>query len=148
MELVRAALFAKAAGGQAADLHPILITGGQAVSRAPDLTWHVAKVELVRVLQASLSSRRLKIASELPEAGILTAELQAFRSKITGAGNETFGAWRERDHDDMVLAVALALWLTENAPRGRFEDLLKATNPKPHRRPDDRRRDSDVWRLG
>jgi hypothetical protein len=121
MEMVRGALRAKAGDERGVSLCPVLITGGQAVTRAPDLTWHVAKVELVSVLQALLSSRRLKIAAELPEAGILIEELKAFRAKITVAGNETFGAWRERDHDDLVLAVALALWLAENAPRGRFE---------------------------
>ena len=57
-------------------------------------------------------------APEALSAGILMAELITFRSKITVAGNETFGAWRERDHDDLVLAVALALWLAENAPTG------------------------------
>ena len=29
------------------------------------------------------------------------------------SGNETFESWRERDHDDLVLAVALAAWLGE-----------------------------------
>ena len=59
--------------------------------------------------------------AELPEAEILVAELKAFSVKITQAGNETFESWRERDHDDMVLAVAMALWLAERAPRGRLE---------------------------
>jgi hypothetical protein len=121
MEMVGGALRARAGDERGVALCPVLITGGQAVTRASDLTWHVAKVELVSVLQALLSSRRLKIAVELPEAGILIEELKAFKAKITVAGNETFGAWRERDHDDLVLAVALALWLAENAPRGRFE---------------------------
>ena len=121
MEIVRGEIRAKSEDGRWPALCPVLITGGQAVTWGPDLTWHVAKVELVSVLQALLSSRRLKIAADLPEAGILIEELKAFRAKITVAGNETFGAWRERDHDDMVLAVALALWLAENAPRGRFE---------------------------
>ena len=57
----------------------------------------------------------------VPEAGILIEELNAFKTKITVAGNETFGSWRERDHDDLVLAVVLALWPAENAPRGRVE---------------------------
>jgi hypothetical protein len=34
----------------------------------------------------------------------------AFRAKVTLAGNETFEAWREHDHDDLVLEVALALY--------------------------------------
>jgi hypothetical protein len=121
MEIIGGALRAKVLDGNSTVLCPVFITGGQAVTRAPDLTWHVAKVQLVSVLQAQLSNRRLKIASGLPEAEILTEELHAFRTKITVAGNETFGSWRERDHDDMVLAVAMALWLAERAPRGRFE---------------------------
>jgi hypothetical protein len=121
MEMVGGALRAEAGDGRGAELCPVLITGGQAVTRGPNLTWHVAKVQLVSVLQALLSSRRLKIATGLPEAEVLIGELQAYKTKVTGAGNETFGAWRERDHDDLVLAVALALWLADNAPRGRFE---------------------------
>jgi hypothetical protein len=29
---------------------------------------------------------------------------------VTAAGNETFEAWRDHDHDDLVLAVALPLY--------------------------------------
>jgi hypothetical protein len=36
--------------------------------------------------------------------------------KIPSAANETFGAWRDGDHDDPVLAVALACGLTEREP--------------------------------
>jgi hypothetical protein len=121
MEMIGQWLRAKAGNDRQADLCPVLITGAYAVSRAPDLIWHVAKVQLVSVLQALLSSRRLKIAKELAEADLLVAELTAFSEKITLAGNETFEARRERDHDYMVLAVALALWLAENAPLGWFE---------------------------
>jgi hypothetical protein len=119
IEMIEQAIEARA-GERRAELCPVLITGGHGHSRAPDRTWHVAKVELVSVLQAVLSGRRLKIAEELPDAEILVGELTTFSTKITLAGNETFEAWRERDHDDMVLAVAMALWLAENTSRGRF----------------------------
>ena len=33
--------------------------------------------------------------------------------KITLAGNDTYEAWRESDHDDLVLAAALATWFGE-----------------------------------
>jgi hypothetical protein len=87
-------------------------------------------VDHIRRLRKAVSACRkgrrsqiswLKIAEELPHAEILVGELTTFSTKITLAGNETFEAWRERDHDDMVLAVAMALWLGENAPRGRFD---------------------------
>jgi hypothetical protein len=35
--------------------------------------------------------------------------------KITPSGNEQYGAWREGEHDDLVLAVALACWRVRKA---------------------------------
>ncbi len=66
-------------------------------------------------LQVLLQTRRLRIAQALPEAAILTKELETFQVKITAAANETFGAWREGQHDDLVLATGLAAWAGEKA---------------------------------
>lgn len=104
--------------GAKARQHPVVITGGQAASRGPDGSWHVAKLQLVSILQSLLSSARLTVAAELPLAAALKDEMLNFKVKVTVAGNETFEAWRERDHDDLVLAVALACWAGESAPRG------------------------------
>ena len=46
-------------------------------------------------------------------APVLSRELTTFKVRVTPAGNEVFGAWRERDHDDLVLAVALCVWYGE-----------------------------------
>jgi hypothetical protein len=94
-------------------LVPITITGGHQTTRDPEGYFHVPKKELVATLQVLLQSRRLVIAPALALAQTLARELQFFRVKITAAANETFEAWRERDHDDLVLAVALAAWLAE-----------------------------------
>jgi hypothetical protein len=94
-------------------LHPILITAGHEVANEAGV-WHVPKKELVSMLQVLLQTRRLKVAA-LPERQILLREFLAFRVKITTVGNETFEAWREQDHDDLVLAVALAAWLGERS---------------------------------
>jgi hypothetical protein len=51
----------------------------------------------------------------LPEAELLVKELQNFKVKITAAANEVFGEWREGQHDDLVLATALAAWAGERA---------------------------------
>jgi hypothetical protein len=75
-------------------------------------TWHVPKKELVSTLQVLMQAGRLTIAN-LPERETLVQELLAFRVKVTVSANETFEAWRERDHDDLVLAVALAAWAGE-----------------------------------
>jgi hypothetical protein len=75
----------------------------------------VPKKELVGVLQVMLQARRIKVAPTLPEAATLVRELTTFQVKITPAANEVFGAWREGQHDDLVLAVAIAVWQAERA---------------------------------
>ena len=37
-------------------------------------------------------------------------EMADMQVKVTPAGNEQYGAWREGGHDDLVFAVALACW--------------------------------------
>lgn len=67
------------------------------------------KGELVSKLQALLHSGDLRIAASLPDAAVLARELQDFRVRFTDAGNATFNA-REGAHDDLVLALALAVF--------------------------------------
>src|SRR5262249_30639470 len=86
----------------AAELRPVLITAGHQTTFEDDGSYHVPKKELVSVLQVLLQSRRLKISPELPLASVLEQEFIHFKVKVTAAGNETFEAWRERDHDDLV----------------------------------------------
>ncbi len=95
---------------------PVTITGGYSVTEAEDGCYHVPKKELVTSLQVVLQTRRLHIARDLPDAPVLIREMQNFRVKITLAAHETFGAWREGEHDDLVLAVALACWWAERNP--------------------------------
>jgi hypothetical protein len=92
-------------------LRPITITAGHAVTAGDDC-WNVPKKELASTVQALLQDRRLVIA-KMPERELLSRELLNFKVKITLNANETFEAWRTRDHDDMVLSVALAAWLAE-----------------------------------
>jgi hypothetical protein len=112
-EMVREQLYEAGAGRGATAA--VVITAGSAETN--DATepgrWRVAKKQLVSVLQVLLGQRRLHIAKELPEAKTLHSELGTFSVKITEHANETFESWRERDHDDLVLAVALAAWAAE-----------------------------------
>jgi hypothetical protein len=86
----------------------IHITGGSTVNEDNDITY-VPKRELVGTVQVALQTDRLRIASQLPEAQRLVSELQDFRVTITEAANDTYGG-RQGSHDDLVLALALALW--------------------------------------
>lgn len=97
-------------------LAAVSITGAEHVSVGP-AGLNVPKRELASTMQVLLQGRRLLVAKNLPEAELLTKELQNFKVKINIAtGNESFEAWREKDHDDLVLAVALAAWLGERMP--------------------------------
>jgi hypothetical protein len=96
----------------------VTITAGSAVSLAAPARWRVAKKELASVLVRLFQSRRLEIA-EVPERATLVREAQEFTVRITPAGNETFESWREGEHDDLVLALALACWAAEALDRFR-----------------------------
>jgi hypothetical protein len=63
-------------------------------------------------------------------AATLVRELQNFQVKITAAANETFGVWRDGQHDDLVLAVALASWWGERNPPHRTKPG-KESRPTP-----------------
>jgi hypothetical protein len=103
-------IFRKA--GIRAVLRPVLITAGHQVTPKGG-GWHVPKRELAGALVAAFQSRRVGIAAGLPEAEALARELANFRVKVTPAGNESFEALREGDKDDLVLAVAMAVWYGE-----------------------------------
>lgn len=76
--------------------------------------YSVPKRDLVSRLQALLELGRLKVAPDLPGADALQKELLAFRAKISKSGHGVYEAQRERDHDDLVLALALAVYFKHN----------------------------------
>ena len=94
---------------------PVSIHGGDEVSYGATGVWRVPKRDLVATLQVLLQTGRLKIADGLAEGPALAQEMLAFRVRIDArSGHDTFGNdWRENPHDDLVLAVALAVWYGE-----------------------------------
>jgi hypothetical protein len=91
------------------------ITAGIDVSQ-PDITnprrWSVAKTLLISGVDARLHTGGLRFAAALSEATTLAEELKDFRRHLTAAGRATYQA-RVGKHDDLVLAVAIALWWAE-----------------------------------
>ena len=86
----------------------VLITGGTSETTDGAIRG-VPKLTLVSRLQALLHEGRLKIQRELAEAETLVRELQDFRVEFTATGHLTFNA-RTGKHDDLVLALAIAVW--------------------------------------
>jgi hypothetical protein len=74
----------------------------------------VPKRDLVAALVVAFQNGALRIAAGLGLAPVLTAELQNFRLKFNPlTAHDSYSAWREDQHDDLVLAVSLAVWYGE-----------------------------------
>jgi hypothetical protein len=99
-------------------LQPIglAITGGNSVSWNEERNRvSVPKRDLVNILQIYAQNDRLKVASGLKFGPILIKELETFKVKIDPrTAHDSYGAWREGEHDDLVLATAIALWCGEH----------------------------------
>jgi len=96
-----------------AGLHPtcIAIHGGQDVTVDGRIK-RVPKRDLVVATQTALQDGRLRIASGLEHAATLTKELADYRVKISATGHDHYDA-RTGQHDDLVLAVAMAVWFRD-----------------------------------
>lgn len=96
----------------------VTITGGDTVIEPEHREYRVPKRNLAAAVQVLLQSRRLRWARSLKEAATLQQELENFKAKISLTGHDSYGAgddWREGNHDDLELAVALGCWYGEFA---------------------------------
>jgi hypothetical protein len=87
----------------------IIITAGHGETYPGGNYRHVPKITLISHVQALLHAGHLKIRQDLPEADNLVRELQDFRVNYSASGFMSFNA-REGKHDDLVLALAVAIW--------------------------------------
>ena len=91
----------------------VTITGGDRTRQASGYGvgehWHVPRTDLLAGLRMLLERGELKISKTMREAGTLARELMSMRS---GAEN------LNGQHDDLVLAVALACWQAMRAKNG------------------------------
>jgi len=105
-----------------ATVYPITLTGGDAVTR-DGMERRVPKRDVASTIAVLLQTGRLRIARGLKESETLLRELLNFRVKISLSGHDTYEAWREQEHDDLVLAVGLAAWLFEKGSDGFIQYL-------------------------
>jgi hypothetical protein len=104
------------------DLYAITITSGNNIG-GNHKNPHVPKQDLIATTIVHLEQGLLRIASDMPETRTLRDELLSFRRTTTEHGNDTYAA-KTGQHDDLVIALSLALWLNENRGIG----FLNTTN--------------------
>jgi hypothetical protein len=86
----------------------VSIVAGDTISNE-GLVYKVPKLMLISRIQSLLHGGRLKIHKGLADAPALVNEMQSFSATVSDHGYWRFGA-RSGKHDDLVLAVAIALW--------------------------------------
>jgi hypothetical protein len=91
-------------------LRAVTITSAAEVVRhGSDLS--VPKADLVGTLEVVLSTRRLHVVPDLALAKDLDAELRSFSYELSATGRPLYEG--RGSHDDLVLALALAVWASE-----------------------------------
>jgi hypothetical protein len=98
----------------------ITITSADSVTKVGEAGGglRVPKRDLASAPLVLMQNGQLKIAEGLQLAPVLKRELLSFKVKINIAtGHDSYEAWREGDHDDLVLAVAMACWVGERYMR-------------------------------
>ena len=95
-------------------IRSVSITAGHAAVMDDHGGWLVPKKDLVGVLQVLLQNRRIQVAPTLEHATTLVNELSQFQLKTVSIKPDAAIEWRERPHDDLVLAVAISAWHAEN----------------------------------
>ena len=93
----------------------ITLHGGAAVSKDPQRSgFRVPKRDVITIAQVLLQGGLLKVARGLSEAETLRKELLNFKVKIDPrTAHDSYSHWREGDHDDLVLSVAMAAWMRQ-----------------------------------
>jgi len=95
-------------------IYAITITAGTNVTgtaRGP----HVPKRDLISTTSVILEQRRLRVAANMHDTSALVDELLAYRRTLNDRGHDTYQA-PSGSHDDLVLALSLALWTAEHKP--------------------------------
>jgi hypothetical protein len=99
------------------DIAAVTITGGDRQHQNGSMRVSVPKRDLMAVVQVLLENDELKVARGLRELGALLRELTDVRSSAGIGGRVRLGADGCGEHDDLVIALALACW---RAKRGQI----------------------------
>jgi len=87
----------------------VTITGGERENQTAS-GWNVPKQDLIAGVQVLLERGELRIARKLREVGPLVRELMDMKAIRGRGGKVRLGADGCGEHDDLVIALALACW--------------------------------------
>lgn len=100
------------------ELTPVVITGGERGAG----NGNVPKRNLMAGVQMLLESGQLKVG-KLRDGPQLMRELMDIRMSVGGSGHVRIGAERAGQHDDLVIALALACWRANGRTAGEIGEV-------------------------
>jgi hypothetical protein len=125
-------------------LTAVTITSGMEATQPAASAANVPKVALISNLEVLVQTRRLTVDSAVRDADVLRQELAAYTYEISASGRMTSGAAGSA-HDDIVLALAIGLWIASHTGQGAafmeaWERLHVAGQALPRHNPEGPRR--------
>ncbi|NTU60725.1 MAG: hypothetical protein HGA95_00090 [Caldiserica bacterium] len=90
------------------EILPVSITAGGSVNYDNGM-YKVPKIQLIQQTQLAFEQKILRFAQGMEYLDLLTGELENYQVTISDTGSEIYNA-RSREHDDLVLALALPVW--------------------------------------
>jgi hypothetical protein len=106
------------------EIKAINITGGREPSESND-AFNIPKRDLIMNCLIAFERGFLKFAGNMSELPLLIDELQNFEMRFTAKGNDTYSA-KGANHDDLVLALSLAVWSAKNTDESYDERRVLA----------------------
>ena len=103
------------------EIQAVTITGGErehAYAAGGGAGWRVPKQDLMAGVQIALEKGELRIARRMEGVGSLVKELMDVRATPLRQGRVRVGADRHGEHDDLVIALALACWSAKRKKTG------------------------------
>lgn len=110
-------------------IYALTITAGNTVT-GTGKNPHVPKRDLISTSSLIFEQRRIRIAASMRDTQPLRDELLAYRRNISDRGTDTYAA-ASGSHDDLVLALSLALWTAQHrrlAPPTRYRSQMDYFN--------------------
>jgi hypothetical protein len=102
--------------GSGLNAYGICFTGGESFHRVAGRRYNLPKKDAVAKLTQGLQSGTLTISKGLEHAPAMLRELKSFKVKIKPSGHEVLEHAKASDHDDLLIAVSMALWVLDHAP--------------------------------
>jgi hypothetical protein len=98
-------------------LKAVTITAGEAYSRAGSLI-SIGKARLIGSFLGAFDAGKVRVNPNMPIWPALEREMLSFRAEMSAQGRAKFEA-EQGEHDDMLFALAMAVWYGEEVLRGK-----------------------------